>query len=93
MSITRAVECLSRGDMACFSASLASTVDSFLKDPISAFTSAVDAISTGASMIMDDIMDFGKVDRVHHWLVGLVLLIAGVIALVVAIVILLTKPF
>jgi hypothetical protein len=93
MSITTAVDCLSRGDFACFANSVRSTVESFINDPVGAVANAIDAISAGASMIVDDIMDFGMLDRVHHWLVGLIVLVLGIIALVVVIILIIMKPF
>jgi hypothetical protein len=93
VSITAAIECLSRGDIACFANSLRAAVESSIKDPVNAFISAIDAISSGASMLIDDIMDFGRFDRPHHWMWGIVLIVVGIIALVVVVILLLTKHF
>ena len=42
-----------------------------------------DMVVTGASMIVDDIKDVGKFDRIHHWHWGLILFIVGVVMLVI----------
>ena len=42
-----------------------------------------DMVVTGASMIIDDIKDVGKFDRIHHWMYGVVLFIVGMVMLVI----------
>jgi hypothetical protein len=93
MSITTAIECLSRANILCFANSLRAAIESSIRDPVNAFISAIDALSAGASMLIDDIMDVGKFDRVHHWMWGVILIIVGIIVLAVTVVLLLTKPF
>ena len=43
-----------------------------------------DLIIHGASMLAEDIFDFGKTDRIHHWILGLVLLVIGAILFILA---------
>jgi len=93
VSITTAIECLSKANIPCFANSLRAVVESSIKDPTNAFISAVDALSAGASMLIDDIMDVGRFDRIHHWMWGVLLIIVGIIVLIVVVILLLTKPF
>ena len=46
-----------------------------------AVAAAVDAIASGASMLLDDARDLGRLDRPHHWLWGLALVLAGTLIL------------
>jgi hypothetical protein len=93
MSLTAAVECLARGDVAGFINNVRTSIEAFASDPVSAMTNAIDAVATGASMIVDDIADLGRFDRVHHWHWGLLLLVLGLVAIAVAVLLMLTKPF
>lgn len=36
----------------------------------------LDALAAGAAMVLDDAADFGRTDRLHHWLVGLLVFAA-----------------
>jgi len=88
MSVHRAVECLSRGDVAGFISAVKDLVESSTRSLESAYANAVDMVATGLAMIADDILDFGKLDRLHHWLLGLILVIVGIVVLLVVIVLL-----
>lgn len=46
-----------------------------------AVAAAVDAIASGASILLDDARDLGRLDRPHHWLWGLALVLAGMLIL------------
>jgi hypothetical protein len=41
-------------------------------------------ITTGAAMIVDDIADFPRLDRPHHWLWGLIFIIVGIVIMTIA---------
>jgi hypothetical protein len=88
MSVHKAVECLSRGDVAGFISAVKDLIESSAKSLESAYANAVDMVTTGLAMVADDILDFGKLDRLHHWLLGLILVIVGIVVLLVVIVLL-----
>jgi hypothetical protein len=90
MSVHKAVECLSRGDVAGFMLAVKDLIESSAKSLESAYANAVDMVTTGLAMIADDILDFGKLDRLHHWLLGLILVIVGIVVLLVVIALLFT---
>lgn len=48
---------------------------------------AVEAIASGAAMVLHDAADLGLLDRVHHWIIGLLLLILALVALLVSLLI------
>ena len=48
------------------------------------FATAIEILTTGFTMLADDIKDLGRFDRLHHWQYGLITLIAGLIILLVA---------
>ncbi len=52
------------------------------KDPSFALALALDSISSGVAMLVDDFKDFveGRFDRLHHYHYGLILLGAGLLA-------------
>jgi arginyl-tRNA--protein-N-Asp/Glu arginylyltransferase len=81
MSVHRAVECLSRGDLLCVASAIRDVVESSIRSLESAYANAIDMIVTGTVMIADDIADLGKLDRPHHWIWGVVLVIVGVVVL------------
>jgi len=56
-------------------------IEESVKDIRKAFENAFDAVVTGLAMIADDIADFPKVDRLHHWIVGAVILAIGLVAI------------
>jgi hypothetical protein len=92
MSVHRAVESLSRGDIAGFISAVKDLVDSSIKSVENAYANAVDMVTTGLAMIADDILDFGKLDRPHHWLWGLILVVVGIVVLLVVVVLLFSTP-
>jgi len=53
-----------------------------LREGGEAVARAADMAAAGLAMIVDDIRDFGRVERPHHWIWGLILLVAGVLLLV-----------
>ena len=63
-------------------AKLYTIVKTSLENIYNAFNNAVDTLTTGVSMIMDDIKDVGKIDRIHHWMIGLILVVIAVIILI-----------
>jgi len=81
MSVHRAVECLSRGDLLCAASAIRDVVESSIRSLESAYANALDMIVTGTAMIADDIADLGKLDRPHHWIWGVVLVVVGVVVL------------
>jgi len=81
MSVHRVVECISRGDLLCVAVAIRDIVESSIRSLESAYANVLDMIVTGTTMIADDIADFGRLDRPHHWLWGVILVVAGVVAL------------
>jgi hypothetical protein len=45
---------------------------------------AIDMMATGAAMIADDIADFPRLDRPHHWIWGLIFIIVGIVIITIA---------
>jgi len=56
-----------------------------LRDMNAALATGLDALATGLAMLGDDIHDFGLFDRLHHWIIGLIVLIAGIAILILVI--------
>jgi hypothetical protein len=81
MSVHRAVECLSRGDLLCVAVAIRDAVESSIRSLESAYANALDMIVTGTAMIADDIADLGKLDRPHHWIWGVILVVVGIVVL------------
>jgi hypothetical protein len=81
MSVHRAVECLSRGDLLCVASVIRDVVESSIRSLESAYANALDMIVTGTVMIADDIADLGRLDRPHHWIWGVILVVVGIVVL------------
>jgi phosphoglycerol transferase MdoB-like AlkP superfamily enzyme len=84
MTLAKAIKCLADGDISCFIHTLKDIASSSTKSLSDAYSNAIDMITTGMAMFIDDIMDFPKTDRPHHWMWGLILVIAGIIILILA---------
>lgn len=48
------------------------------------FALGIEALTTGFTAFSDDIKDIWRFDRVHHWLIGLAILIAGIVILIIS---------
>ena len=53
--------------------------------PATKILGGVSTLTYGLILFLDDIRDFGKFDRIHHWHIGLLLALGGVGALLWAI--------
>jgi hypothetical protein len=82
VSLASALEAFARGDLRGLATALAGYLAEGLAGTESAFVAAVDALATGLAMVADDLADLGRLDRLHHWLVGLLLVAVAIIALV-----------
>ena len=84
MSWRATVECLASRNIACAVDNIRQIIKASMSSIHDAYFHAMDMIATGTAMLMDDIADFGKTDRPHHWMWGLILAVAG--ALLVAVI-------
>jgi hypothetical protein len=75
---------IARGDVVSFVKHLRELVESSIRSVENAIYNAVDMIASGVAMVMDDVRDFGRVDRPHHWIWGFVLALVGAVVLAVA---------
>jgi hypothetical protein len=82
VSLADAVESFGRGDWGALASAVADIIRRALRSVEEAYAAAIDAITTGFAMIIDDVKDIGLLDRLHHWIIGLVILFVGVIALI-----------
>jgi len=89
--ISDVIDSLARGDTISFMREIKRVVESSIRSAEDAIYNAIDMLTSGVAMVVDDIKDFGKLDRPHHWLWGVILAIAGIIMLGVALYFLL-KP-
>lgn len=65
-------------------ASVADAVYRSLWDAGEAVANLLEAIASGVAMALHDAADFGLLDRLHHWLIGVVLVVAALLALILA---------
>ena len=72
-------------DIGKFAGAVASIIHASLKDLDNALATALDTLATGYTMLADDIHDLGLFDRIHHWIIGLVILILGLIILILVV--------
>jgi len=91
MTLSDALRSLASGDLAGFAERLRSAVEVALRSAEDAVAEAIDAIATGLAMVFDDLADYGRADRIHHWIVGIVLVAIGVVALAVTVFFLVRK--
>jgi hypothetical protein len=91
MSWYEIIDSISRGDYVSAAYRIKDIVMSSIKDVSNAYSNAVDMISAGMAMLIDDIKDFPRLDRPHHWIWGIILMIVGVIVLIIAIVLLILR--
>jgi len=89
--ISDVIDSLARGDTISFMREIKRVVVSSIRSAEDAVYNAIDMLTSGVAMVADDIKDFGKLDRPHHWLWGIILAVAGIIMLGVALYFLL-KP-
>ena len=78
--LDEALAFFSAGDIAGLATKVAEIAFKGLGDMGVAVAEAVDMMATGLSMIVDDIKDLGRLDRIHHWLWGVLLLVGGFIS-------------
>jgi hypothetical protein len=80
------VECISRWDLVCVGNKVKDIIVSSVNSVRDAAIHAIDMVATGAAMIADDIADFPRLDRPHHWLWGLIFVIIGVVIVALAVI-------
>jgi len=74
-----------RQDVRKFMETILSIIRSSLKDLDNALATALDTLATGYMMLADDIHDLGLFDRLHHWIIGMVILIIGLVILILVV--------
>jgi hypothetical protein len=77
-------DCLSRWDLVCVANKVKDIIVSSATSARDSIIHAIDMITTGAAMIVDDIADFPRLDRPHHWLWGLIFIIVGIVIMAIA---------
>lgn len=85
MSWHEVVNCFSRGDLVCVGNKVKDIIVSSIRSARDAAIHAIDMMATGAAMIMDDIADFPRLDRPHHWMWGLLFIIMGIVIIAIAV--------
>lgn len=83
-SIRDAIQAVARGDYQALVSILADIALKTSRSIESAWATAIDALVSGFAMLADDIRDLGQVDRIHHWMWGLIAIVAGLAILLIA---------
>jgi hypothetical protein len=81
--VREALEALAQGRWDEFVKSVSSIKINTWEDAV---TATMDAIASGTSILLDDIRDLGRLDRPHHWIWGLLLVLAGIFLLPILII-------
>ncbi len=49
--------------------------------PTAALAVGFDLLTTGITTFLDDFQDFGRFDRIHHWHIGIILILAAIVVI------------